>query len=171
MAQRTKRIPAGVVLAIGFAVLLAVRETAFLIWPIEKVLSVSPGSRWDAIDALSLTMGYVPADDGTMSVSMLSGLVSQVFCGICCLAGAMLLTLRVPLGRTFVLLGAGSRLLIVVVAFAAASVRVDGSRVLDGWHQDPLLVVAFVLFVDWLLPLLVCAFATGRRVRLWVWTK
>lgn len=59
VAQRTKRIPAGVVLAIGFAVLLAVRETAFLIWPIEKVLSVSPGSRWDAIDALSLTMGYV----------------------------------------------------------------------------------------------------------------
>ncbi|MFB9928340.1 hypothetical protein ACFORO_09565 [Amycolatopsis halotolerans] len=171
MTERTGRIPAGVLLAIGFAVLLAVREAVFLIWPFGSVPSVSPGSRWDAADALSLTTGFVPTEDGTLSISMLGGLVSQVFCGVCCLAGAMLLALRNPLGRTFVLLGAGSRLVVVVVAFVVASVRVDGGRVLDAWGVDPILVLFFLLFLDWLLPLLACAFATGRRVRLWVWTK
>lgn len=164
--ERTKRLPAGAALAIGFAVLVAVRETVFLIWPSATVDSVQPSGRWDPVDALSLIAMYVPADDGTLSASMLGGLVSQVLCGVCCLAGAMLLALRNPLGRTLVLLGAGSRLLVVAVAMAVAFVPIDGSRVLDPGGAS---LVSFVLIdADWVLPLLVCAFATGRRVKTWL---
>lgn len=166
--ERARRIPA---LAIGFALLVAVRETVFLIWPSATVQSIRPGSRWDAADALSLIAMYVPADDGTMSVSTLGGLVSQVFCGVCCLAGAMLLMLRNPLGRTLVLLGAGGRLLVVAVATVVAFVPIDGGRVLDPTAANSPSLVAFLLFdADWVLPLLVCAFATSRRVKSWLRT-
>lgn len=169
--ERTRRIPTGAALAIGFAVLVAVRETVFLIWPSATVVSTRPGSRWDAVDALSLITMFVPADDGTMSVSMLGGLVSQVFCGVCCLAGAMLLALRHSLGRTLVLLGAGSRLLVVVVAIVVAFVPIDGTRVLDPEGVGGASFVSFFLIeADWVLPLLVCAFATGRRAKSWVRT-
>lgn len=164
--ERTRRLPAGAALAIGFAVLVAVRETVFLIWPSATVDTVQPSGRWDPVDALSLIAMYVPADDGTLSVSMLGGLVSQVLCGVCCLAGAMLLALRNPLGRTLVLLGAGSRLLVVAVAMVVAFVPIDGSRVLDPGGAS--LVAFFLIDADWVLPLLVCAFATGRRVKTWL---
>ncbi|WP_406637747.1 hypothetical protein [Amycolatopsis sp. WGS_07] len=167
--ERTRRIPVGTVLSIGFALLAAVRETVFLIWPSGTVHSIRPGNDWDALDALSLITMYLPADDGTMSASMLGGLVSQVFCGVCCLAGAMLLALRNSLGRTLVLLGAGSRLLVVVVAFVFAFVPIDGTRVLDTTAVDSSSLVGFFLVsVDWVLPLLVCAFATGRRAKSWL---
>lgn len=164
--ERTRRLPAGAALAIGFAVLVAVRETVFLIWPSATVDSVQPSGRWDPVDALSLIAMYVPAGDGTLSASMLGGLVSQVLCGVCCLAGAMLLALRNPLGRTLVLLGAGSRLLVVAVAVVVAFVPIDGSRVLDPGGAS--LVSFFLIDADWVLPLLVCAFATGRRVKTWL---
>ncbi|WP_409462791.1 hypothetical protein [Amycolatopsis sp. GA6-003] len=167
--ERTRRLPAGAALAIGFAVLAAVRETAFLIWPSATVPSAQPSGRWDPVDAWSLIAGYVPADDGTLSSSMLGGLVSQVLCGVCCLAGAMLLALRNPLGRTLVLLGAGSRLLVVAVALVVAFVPIDGSRVLDlDGVGGGSLVRFFLIDADWVLPLLVCAFATGRRAKSWV---
>ncbi|MGW4400216.1 hypothetical protein ACWEHA_33410 [Amycolatopsis nivea] len=166
--ERTRRLAGGAALAIGFAVLVAVRETVFLIWPSATVDSVQPTDRWDSVDALSLITRYVPAADGTLSASMLGGLVSQVLCGVCCLAGAMLLALRNPLGRTLVLLGAGSRLLVVVVAMVVAFVPIDGGRVLDPGGAS--LVSFFLIDADWVLPLLVCAFATGRRVKTWVRT-
>ncbi|WP_033288599.1 hypothetical protein [Amycolatopsis jejuensis] len=171
MAEQTaqsRRVSPGVVLAIGFAVLVAVRETAFLIWPAVTVRSVST-DRWSAADALSLITMYLPTGDGSMSFSMVVGLISQVGCAVCCLAGAVLLAKRNPLGRTLVLIGAGSRLVVVFVALVFAFTPIGGNRVLGGIGDDASSYLGFFLvWVDWLLPLLAGAFATGRRIRMWV---
>ncbi|MFI5613137.1 hypothetical protein [Amycolatopsis sp. NPDC051903] len=152
-----RRPPAGAVLAIVFGLAAAVREVLFL--------ALSPAGfdaeGWGGFDAWALLSTFRPTLDGTLSLSALGGLVSQVLCAVCCFAGAVFTVGRFRLGRRLIIAGAGLRLFVVLVTVVIGAIPLDGARVLT----EP---IALLLYGDWLFPLLALGLASGRRTKAWV---